>query len=261
MALPNQRPGIEKKLPVDLLARVKSEYADIFRATAVFPNGHAAGILALDVVQKRLNQGAFDACVIAGVDSYMHPATLEWLEDCEQLHGAGPLNNAWGFIPGEAAGALLVVSSAVIDQFRDAPYAEVLGVGIATESNCIKTEAICIGEGLTRAFRGALQSLPDGGVVSDIYCDMNGEPYRADEYGFTCLRTGDHFRSASEFVAPADCWGDVAAASVPLYVSLAAIAGTKGYANGNTAFVWASSELGERGALTLRVRHGEPNAG
>ena len=48
--------------------------------------------------------------------------------------------------------------------------------------------------------------------VSDVYCDLNGEPYRADEFGFAALRTKEHFASASDFVAPADCWGDVAAA-------------------------------------------------
>jgi 3-oxoacyl-[acyl-carrier-protein] synthase-1 len=77
---------------------------------------------------------------------------------------------------------------------------------------------------------------------------MNGEPYRADEYGFACLRTAEAFQSASDFAAPADCWGDVSAASAPLGIILAAIAGRKAYAKGRHAFVWASSEGGERGA-------------
>ncbi|MEA3183130.1 MAG: 3-oxoacyl-[acyl-carrier-protein] synthase [Gammaproteobacteria bacterium] len=260
LALPSHRPGLEPSLPSDLVGLVKSDCADVFAATAVFPNGHAAGIVALEAVCKKLAQGVFDACVIAGVDSYAQPATLEWLEDCDQLHGAGPLNNAWGFIPGEGAGALLVVSRSVAEQFRDVLYAQVLGVSTATESKCIKTETVCIGEGLTHAFRGALQSLPAGETVSDVYCDMNGEPYRADEYGFTCLRTAESFQSASDFVAPADCWGDVSAASAPLSIALAAIAARKGYAKGSTAFVWASSELGERGAATLRVAHGASDA-
>ncbi len=34
----------------------------------------------------------------------------QWLEENDQLHGAGPLNNAWGFIPGEGAGAVLLVT-------------------------------------------------------------------------------------------------------------------------------------------------------
>ena len=260
LALPSQRPGLAPDLATKLLEASKSQYGDTFVATAVFPNGHAAGLVALDVACRKLAQGAFDACVIAGVDSYIEPETLEWLEECDQLHGAGPLNNAWGFIPGEGAGALLLVKRAVAEQCRDSLLGQVIGVGTANEPKRIKTETVCIGEGLTQAFRGALQGLPPGETITDVYCDMNGEPYRADEYGFTCLRTKEHFQSASDFVAPADCWGDLSAAGTPLHMALASIAGSKGYASGPTAFVWASSEQGERGATVLRVRQGESHA-
>ena len=37
----------------------------------------------------RWQTGAFDACVVAGVESYLSPETLEWLEENDQLHGAG----------------------------------------------------------------------------------------------------------------------------------------------------------------------------
>jgi 3-oxoacyl-[acyl-carrier-protein] synthase-1 len=82
---------------------------------------------------------------------------------------------------------------------------------------------------------------------------MNGEPYRGDEYGFTCLRTKEAFESASDFIAPADCWGDVAAAGAPLHLMLAAIAGVKSYANGKVAFAWASAEGGERASALMAV--------
>jgi 3-oxoacyl-[acyl-carrier-protein] synthase-1 len=217
--------------------------------------------MALDAAQRRLTQGTFDACVVAGVDSYLEPQTLEWLERSEQLHAGGPRNNAWGFIPGEGAAAVLLTRAGLVDQFRDTLLAQVLGVGAAAEHKRIKTPTVCIGEGLTAAFRAALQSLPEGEVVSDIYCDLNGEPYRADEYGFTCLRMKEYFESTSDFVAPADCWGDVCAASAPLHIILAAVAGTKGYARGSMSFVWASSEGGERGAALLRVNRGNGYAG
>jgi 3-oxoacyl-[acyl-carrier-protein] synthase-1 len=261
LALPEERPGLPADYSAQLLGSIQSEYADVFTATAVFPNGHAAGLLALQIVIRKLAQGDFDACVLAGVDSYLSPQTLEWLEACDQLHGAGPLNNAWGFVPGEGAGALLLVRNAVADQFHDVLLAQVLGVGTATESNRIKTQTVCIGAGLTRAFQAALQPMAQAEPVSDIYCDLNGEPYRADEYGFTCLRTKEYFKSASDFVAPADCWGDVSAAGTPLHIALAAIAGDKGYANDSTALVWASSEGGARGAAVFRVRRGDANAG
>ena len=254
LGLPSPRPGLSTDLQPSLVKRLGEKYRGTFAAVAAFPNGHAAGLLALEAAAKRLVQGAFDACVVAGVDSYIEPETLEWLEECDQLHGAGPLNNAWGFIPGEAAGAVLLVRQEFVERLRINPLAHVQGLGTAFEPKRIKTKTVCIGEGLTQAFRAALQALPEGIKVTDVYCDMNGEPYRADEYGFTCLRTKECFESASDFVAPADCWGDVSAASGPLYIGLAAVAGMKGYAKGNAALAWTSSEAGERAAAFLQIR-------
>lgn len=248
LALPSARPGLPDKMQSDIGARLAARYGARFGAQAVFASGHAAGLLALDAAHRKMSQGGLDACVVAGVDSYLDPETLEWLEDCDQLHGAGPLNNAWGFIPGEAAGALLLMRSGLATRLRLTALAAVLGVGTSVEAKRIKTETVCIGEGLTAAFRSALAALPGGSKVSDIYCDMNGEPYRADEFGFTALRTKEYFESASDFRAPADCWGDVCAAGAPLHLTLACAAGAKGYANGTLAFAWASSEGGERAA-------------
>ena len=260
VCLPEPRPGLAPDLSQELMDDLNARYRGLFRSSAVFPNGHTAGLLAIQAAQRRLAQGTLDACVIGAVDSYIGPEMLEWVEQCDQLHGAGALNNAWGFIPGEAAGAVLLVRGAVLDQFDNGVLAQPLGVGTAMESKRIKTDTVCTGEGLTAAFRGALQTLPEGVRITDVYCDINGEPYRADEYGFTCLRTKDYFRAASAFVAPADCWGDVGAAGAPLHIGLATIAGHKAYANGTAAFVWASSEQGHRAALALRVKAGENDA-
>lgn len=254
LGLPSPRPGLPSDLQANLLKAISNKYPGVFVGIACFPNGHAAGFLALEAVVKQFAAGAIDACVVAGVDSYIEPETLEWLEECDQLHSAGPLNNAWGFIPGEAAGAALFVKGGYINRLSVDPLANLLGLGVAFEPKRIKTETVCIGEGLTQAFRAALEMMPEGTKVTDVYCDMNGEPYRADEYGFTCLRTKEYFESASDFVAPADCWGDVSAASGPLYVGLAAIAGAKSYTSGNWAFTWASSEGGERAAALIEVR-------
>jgi len=253
LGLPNPRPGLSDDLRPEISARLTERYGGLFGAAAVFPVGHAAWLFALDAACRKLSQGGLDACVVAGVDSYLEPETLEWLESCEQLHGAGPLNNAWGFIPGEAAGAILIARASVVERLQLQPLSSLLGTGTALESKRIKTDTVCIGEGLTGAFRGTLSALPQGSKVTDVYCDMNGEPYRADEYGFTCLRTKAAFEAASEFVAPAANWGDVAAAGGPLHVVLSSIAGLKGYSRGEIALVWASSEDGGRAAAVLRT--------
>lgn len=256
LGLPALRPGLPSDLHKELISRSFRKSKGTFRTAASFPVGHAAGLIALDAAFKKLVKRELDACVVAGVDSYLEPETLEWLEECEQLHGAGPLNNAWGFIPGEASGALLLMHGPIMQRFRLEPLARVLGVGTGLEPKRIKTHTVCIGEGLTQTFRAALANLPPDIRVTDIYCDMNGEPYRADEYGFTCLRTKEAFQSPSDFVSPADCWGDVCAAGAPLHLGLAAIAGAKRYANGAYAFVWGSSEAGERGAVLMAVGGG-----
>jgi 3-oxoacyl-[acyl-carrier-protein] synthase-1 len=254
LGLPSERPGLAADLNARLRAAVLQRFGRVFASVALFPQGHAAGLIAVDAACAGIRGGRFDACLVAGVDSYLEPETLEWLEAQDQLHGAGRLNNAWGFIPGEAAGAVLLVGRPAADQFQLEVLAAVRSTGRAIEANRIKTQTVCLGEGLTEAFRQALAGLIDSEQVTDVFCDMNGEPYRADEFGFAALRTGKAFASASDFVAPADCWGDVAAASGPLFIALATIAGTKSYAKGHRAFAWASSEGGDRAAALLQIR-------
>lgn len=251
LALPAAKPGLAEGAGKELLSRLTRRCRDVLASAATFDGGHAGGLLALQAAHTKLARGELDACVVAAADSWIEPEALEHLEANDQLHGAGPLNNAWGFIPGEAGAALLLMRADVAHAAKLPVLATVLGVGTAHEPKRIKTKTVCIGEGLSLAFGGALASLPQGAKVSDIYCDLNGEPYRSDEFGFTALRTKQHFESVSDFVAPADCWGDVGAAGSLLHVVLACAATSKGYAKGLLAFAWASAESGERAAALL----------
>jgi 3-oxoacyl-[acyl-carrier-protein] synthase I len=256
LALPTARPGLPDALASTLTRRLQDKYGDVFGSAAAFSNGHAAGIIGLKAACEKLRSGALDACVVAAADSWMEPETLEWLEAGDQLHGAGVLNNAWGFIPGEAGAAVLLMRESVAHAAGLPALAFVLGIGTAIEPNRIKTETICTGDGLTQAFHAALAARPAGSKVTDIYCDMNGEPYRADEYGFACLRMKDCFASASEFIAPSDCWGDVGSCGSVLHLCVASIATHKGYAHGPLALVWASAEQGERAAALIAAGTG-----
>jgi 3-oxoacyl-[acyl-carrier-protein] synthase-1 len=253
MGFPPLRPGQPSDLTRSILIEIERRYAGVFNKTASFEVGHAAGHLALDNAVKNCANGSVDACVVTGVDSYLAPETLEWVEECDQLHGGGPLNNAWGFIPGEAAGALLITTEVFTRRIGAEAYSDIVSVGIGKETNLIKTESVCIGEGLTQAFRAALSALAAGERIHNVFCDLNGETYRADEYGFTSLRTRERFRAATDFIAPADCWGDIGAAGAPLHISLALISYRKRYSKGPLSMVWASSESGERGAAVLRA--------
>lgn len=254
VGLPASRPGLSPALPQTFADRLHRHLAVRFPVGSVetVACGHAAGLMALGVAWGRIRSGAASLCLVGGVDSYLVADTLEWLERCDQVHGAGPRNNAWGFVPGEAAGFCLLASDAALQSLGLSPWAEVRSVAVAREENLIKTETICLGRGLTEAFELAFGAAGAPWIAIDnTICDMNGEPYRADEFGFATLRTADRFVDASRFDAPADCWGDVGAASGPLLVNLAATAQRKRYADSKRTLVWASSESGERAAAVL----------
>lgn len=254
VALPPMRPGTaaDPAAAVDAVrALCRDRLGRRLGSFQGFASGHAGGYQALAQARAWLRDGQVDVAIVAGVDSYLDPLTLEWLEAEDQLHGAGPLNNAWGFIPGEAAGALLLTRRGG----GDAPdgWADVLAVGLGRESKLNKSGEVCIGEGLTQALRRALDEVPEELVIDNVVCDMNGEAYRADEYGFSGLRVRDRLRDPTDFLAPADCWGDVGAAGLPLHLLLAASACRKGHAKGPLTLLWGSSDGGGRGAAVIRA--------
>ena len=252
LGLPSVRLGLSTALSHEMQKTIENRYPSLFASIKLFEVGHAAGHLALSEAVKNCAPRLIDVCVVAGVDSYINPETLEWVEECDQLHGGGALNNAWGFVPGEAAGALLIATETFARKIHADAYGEIVGIGIGQEKNLIKTDSVCVGEGLTQAFRQALQLLAPDERIHNVFCDLNGETYRASEYGFTTLRTKEHFCSATDFIAPADCWGDVGAASAPLHATLSVISYRKRYGKGPLSMVWGSSEAGERGAAVIR---------
>ncbi|RUU05887.1 beta-ketoacyl synthase [Mesorhizobium sp. USDA-HM6] len=208
--------------------------------------GHAGGLLAIYHACKTLRDGKAKFCLAGAVDTYLEPETLEWLDENEQLHSEG---NIYGFCPGEAAGFCLLTMLSTARAHDLQPLLEIVGISTASEENRIKTETVVLGEGLGAAFRLLFQDAPVD-PVDRIICDMNGERYRGNEYGFAVLRNPGRFRDAADFETPADCWGDVGAASGPLFVSLVAEAEARGYQHGPLSLIWASSENGAR-AVTL----------
>jgi len=188
---------------------------------------------------------------VAGVDSYLADDTLEELDATEQLKSA---RHPWGFIPGEAAGAFVAATRRSAEKLGLDIRGTVAGTGVGREECVIHSDRTCLGRGLTDALQKALRPLEGSGEkVHQTYCDFNGQPYRSHEFGYTVTRVARAFVDSSDFTAPADCWGDVGAATGPLLLMLAAVAGRKGYARGPRVLAWTSSDGGERAAALLRI--------
>jgi 3-oxoacyl-[acyl-carrier-protein] synthase-1 len=128
--------------------------------------------------------------------------------------------------------------------------------GTATEKRVIKGEDAVLGDGLAEAIARAIQPLrlPEQSA-DELYCDINGERYRSEEWSMAVLRVPYAVRT-HHYTAPVDVWGDVGAASGPLSCVLAVRAWARGYARGPRALLWAGSEAGLRAASVLHAPEG-----
>lgn len=254
LALPEERPGLEASAGhhVEQAVRLALASQGLSLSPAVcYHSGHAGGVLALQDGVRRIATGQADHCLVGGVDSWLVPETLEWLDAQERLHSDTCI---WGFCPGEAAGFCLLASPSSPLLSRRPVLLDILGLATARESKTANAGGVCIGEGLTAAFQGALSGLADGQRVAHTVCDMNGEVWRADEYGFAVLRTTEHFTDKADYDAPATNWGDVGAASVPLLLGLVATAARSPYARGPRTLVASSSPSDLRGAVLVEAQ-------
>lgn len=249
LALPEHRPGFTAADAQHLAHRLTGPRAGLtLQSIHTESRGHAGALLALHQATRRIHQSPEGACVVGGVDSWFDPGALAWLARNGQLMGT---NARSAFFPGEGAGFLVVATGAARRRLGLPSLAVVRGTGVATEQAPIKTDRDNLGLGLTDAIRQACRDLDATHLVSDIYCDINGERYRADEWGLAILRTSQWLRDPSAYLAPAGQWGDLGAATGVALAMLAIAAWQRVHARGPLAMLFAGSESGQRGAAVL----------
>lgn len=207
-------------------------------AQSVSQRGHVAGI---EAVQAALAQPFDGWTLLVGADSWLDAATLEWL-DAEQLLRVR--SRPFGFVPGEAAAALLLTPRA-----GAATILSINAAAIASEApEALARDQPRLGRALSRAARTVLADAPY--ATRTLCADLNGLPGRADEVGYTVLRVREHLHDELQSLTPAEWFGDVGAASVPLALALAAAAPprTADSVPGSTLLL-AQSLGADRGAL------------
>jgi 3-oxoacyl-[acyl-carrier-protein] synthase-1 len=251
LALPQARPGFSDEDAM-ALAQATLQY---FRARGldttveVASRGHAGGVVAFQRAASELQRGSDLPYLVVGVDSYIDPQTLAWLDRNGLLAQRGCPN---GFIPGEAAACLVLASKTLRTSMRWPSFGSVRGTGTDSETLLRDSDTGSFGLALTRAVLSAARDL-HGQQVDAVYLDINGERYRSEEWGFVALRTQAVWRSL-EYDAPADRCGDIGAAWVPLAAVLAVRSFVRGYAPGPLTAILAGSFDGRRGAVLLEAR-------
>ena len=253
VGLPEERPGwahtdsntVMRALTGVLLRSARPE------AVTSVPRGHASAFVALELALRDLDAGRTQACVIGGVDTYLDPMTLDWLDQSRRLSTA---RHRSAFVPGEAASFFVVTTAATARAWRLPELATIRSVATTREQSPFGSNRVITGEALTAAIAGATQPLRlPHEKIATTYCDLNGERHRTDEFLYVPLRLHAPFIDANAYESPADAWGDVGAASGPLYMALAVASAERGYARGPHVLAWTSSDGGTRAAATLTL--------
>ena len=256
LGLSEFRPGFAAS-EADAIAAGFSRFDDLpidVSEMRVSTAGHAAGLSLLAGAVEQIEQGSLEGCVLGGVDSYLTPDTMECIDANRQLPRAEARS---AFVPGEGAGCCVLVSGRARRRFGLESLASVRAASVSREAKLIKTTDVCVGTGLTAAVKQTTQRLVSPSErINAVICDINGERYRGEEWGCVCLRLSQHFDDPSGYWSPADCWGDVGAASGPLFAIIACEAAARGYSKGPLALLWASSEMGLRAAALLNTADG-----
>jgi len=210
------------------------------------PYGHSAGLFAIREATNIIASGKASFCLIGGVDSLLQLRLLRWLENIDRLKTETYTD---GLIPGEAAAFIVVESKENIEKRKGEALAFIDGFGSAYEEGSILSDQPCRGQGLTKALRDALDfanTKPEN--VQSVFCDLNGESYRANEWALANLRVG--FSEDIEVSHPADCIGDVGAATGTLLLAYGALHLTKSPLMKNS-LIFSCADNGERGAVVL----------
>lgn len=209
-------------------------------SSRIYAEGRASGFKALEAALDMLSRAGDEQSMVlvGGVDSYRDPLLLAHLDRAQRLLGG----RGDGFIPGEGAGLLLL---------RKGPAAGTIQLTAAAntaEPGHLLSDELCHGDGLTQAFAKTLAAADQ--PVRTVFCGLNGENASGKEWGLAAVRLGGRLDPAFRLFHPADCYGDLGAASAPALWCLGALGLAQGHLSG-PLLSWCAADAAPRGSALL----------
>ncbi len=235
---------LARSLGPALLDRLGPRSASIIATRA---QGGAGSLAVLADAAAAIRRGSIARAVVVGVDSFIDRDRLASLDRDLRIKSG---RASAGMIPGEAATALLLESAAHAAQRGARVLAILAEVGEGTEPQPLTGERESSGRGLTLALRAALT----GGASHAprwVLCNLNGEAYRAVEWGTVGVRLARELGAGLRLWHPADCLGEIGAAIGGVLIAQAIAGFARGYAPAPEALLWAGSDGGARAAVRV----------
>jgi 3-oxoacyl-[acyl-carrier-protein] synthase-1 len=250
---PLNRRGVDERINAMLGQRIGqwSKLEGLEDRTTTFAEGHASVARGIAAAVRALKSRTIQHAIVGGVDSLVEPDTLsEFFENKRLLTE----DNPEGFIPGEGAAFFVLEPLGQAIQRQAAIMATLEAPFTAVEPVTIRSDEPPNGSGLGLAVRGVFDQLADQGERTGlIICDLNGETYRAREFGHTAARMLGNVKMDWRLWHPAEYMGDTGAAAFAVSVCVGARALQKGYAAADNILVFGASDDGLRGAVYLRA--------
>lgn len=233
------RPGRLQGLDAQFLNAVQDELGVTFHPqSAVIAEGRVGPVQA---VQQMMAQQQTGYCIVAGVDSFLTAGTLRAYEKQMRLLTE---TNSNGFIPGEAGAAMLLGQRGSGLMIR--------GIGFGREAAHIESEEPLRADGLVKAINEALADakLDNGDIDLKIF-DANGEQYIFKEAALAKIRIFRKPKDEFDIWHPAECTGEVGAATVPIMLGVALAASIKKYIPGSRVLCHLGNDDGRRVAMVI----------
>lgn len=216
-------------------------------ASSCVTKGRAGGILALKAAHDLISSNVVKFLAVGGVDTYLDLYLLGTLDIENRVKTE---QNTDAFVPGEGAAFLLLMTSNTAATAGLSPLATLTPGGEGYERGHFYSSEPCLGDGLATAFQGFLAAAHLKSPVVEVYSSMNGESHWAKEWGVALVRNKGAIAEDFAVHHPADCYGDLGAASGPAMAALAAL-GLADHSSRGPALVYTSSDRGERAAIGL----------
>lgn len=241
------RPGRFADLGNQVFIETQKELGISFHEkSAIIEQGRISVAIALNHARKLIYEENFPQVIIAGSDSLLVGPGLRSFEESERVMTSV---NSNGFIPGEAAAAVLVQAPGKSSNAQ----LICLGIGYGNELSTVYAEDIPLrGDGMAQAIRSALSEAGcDMGATDFRITDISGEQYAFKEAALALLRILRQRKVFYDIWHPADCVGEVGAAIGPIILSVLLAAMHKGYSPGKNVLAHFGNDEGKRAAMVL----------
>lgn len=248
LSCPEYYPQWPHQLPADFIENLSKQCGVEFclHRRRSLHIGRAGVIEAIDIAQRMFDDTDTSYVLVGGIDSYQRPELLHGLLTEERINSEQVMD---GFTPAEGA-CFLLLSNDPDSALGNNRYRIRLGKpGIGQEAGHLYSDDPYLGDGLAQAVSTALASY-QGLAIDRIYSSMNGENYWSRELGVAISRHNQHLSDEYRVEHPADCYGDLGAASTAMLIAISSLA-LATHSSSAIHLILGSSDQSYRGALTV----------